>query len=576
MKLMLHYIKNYKLLLFLDILSVFSFALVELGIPTIMAKMIDDGIAKSDMAVIWHWGVILVGIALIGGLGGVLLTYCSSKISTNVTRDIRNDIFKKAQDFSHNEYDKFGVSSMITRTTNDVFQIQMFLNVLLRMALMTPVMMVVSIAMTLSTSVRLSAVLGVCVPFIVLGVYIVAKVSHPWSSQQQKNLDGLNRISRENLTGIRVIRAFGNDDYESQRFHETNTKYAKISKKLFKLMSSTQPMFFFLLNLAMLGIFWISAGMINVGDLQVGQLVAFLEYQFHAMFSIMLFSMVFVMYPRAEVSAGRISEVLEEAPSITNPENGVIKTDGEATVEFSHVTFTYPGSDEPVLRDVSFSAKRGETVAFIGSTGSGKSTLIHLIPRFYDVTEGQILVDGVDVRNYDLAALRGKIGFIPQKALLFTGTIADNIRFGKEDATKEEMEHAAKVAKSYDFIAKDAEGFEKQVSEGGQNFSGGQRQRLSITRALVRKPEIYVFDDSFSALDFKTDAQLRAGLKGETQNAIVFVVAQRVSSIMDADKIVVLDEGAVVGMGSHRELLKSCEIYREIAQSQLEKEELGI
>lgn len=289
--------------------------MVELGIPTIMAKMIDDGIAKSDMAVIWHWGVILVGIALIGGLGGVLLTYCSSKISTNVTRDIRNDIFKKAQDFSHNEYDKFGVSSMITRTTNDVFQIQMFLNVLLRMALMTPVMMVVSIAMTLSTSVRLSAVLGVCVPFIVLGVYIVAKVSHPWSSQQQKNLDGLNRISRENLTGIRVIRAFGNDDYESQRFHETNTKYAKISKKLFKLMSSTQPMFFFLLNLAMLGIFWISAGMINVGDLQVGQLVAFLEYQFHAMFSIMLFSMVFVMYPRAEVSAGRISEVLEEAPS---------------------------------------------------------------------------------------------------------------------------------------------------------------------------------------------------------------------------------------------------------------------
>lgn len=576
MKLMLHYIKNYKLLLFFDILSVFSFALVELGIPTIMAKMIDDGIAKGDMAVIWRWGVILVGIALIGGLGGVLLTYCSSKISTNVTRDIRNDIFKKAQDFSHNEYDKFGVSSMITRTTNDVFQIQMFLNVLLRMALMTPVMMVVSIAMTLSTSVRLSAVLGVCVPFIVLGVYIVAKVSHPWSSQQQKNLDSLNRISRENLTGIRVIRAFGNDDYESQRFHETNTKYAKISKKLFKLMSSTQPMFFFLLNLAMLGIFWISAGMIHVGDLQVGQLVAFLEYQFHAMFSIMLFSMVFVMYPRAEVSAGRISEVLEEAPSITNPENGVIKTDGETTVEFSHVTFTYPGSDEPVLRDVSFSAKRGETVAFIGSTGSGKSTLIHLIPRFYDVTQGQILVDGVDVRNYDLAALRGKIGFIPQKALLFTGTIADNIRFGKEDATKEEMEHAAKVAKSYDFIAKDAEGFEKQVSEGGQNFSGGQRQRLSITRALVRKPEIYVFDDSFSALDFKTDAQLRAGLKGETKNSIVFVVAQRVSSIMDADKIVVLDEGAVVGMGTHRELLKSCEIYREIAQSQLEKEELGI
>lgn len=574
MKLILNYLKNYKLLIALNILAIFSFALVELGIPTIIAKIIDNGIANQNTTYIKQMGIVIVVISIIGVVGSVLLGYCSAKISTGVTRDIRNDIFKKSQEFSHTEYNKFGISSMITRTTNDAFQIQQFVNILLRTALLTPVMFIISIIMTIRTSVELSLVLAISVPFIIIGVAIIAKVSQSISSKQQKGLDKLNLISRENLTGIRVIRAFGNDDYETKRFEETNTYYANVSKKLFKLMSITQPAFFLLLNIAVLAVFWISSEKINIGEIQVGQLVAFLEYLFHAMFSIMLFSMVFIMYPRAEVSANRIKEILEEEPLIKNPKNGVKDTENKGLVEFDNVTFTYPDGEASVLKDISFTAKTGETVAFIGSTGSGKSTLINLIPRFYDVTEGSIKINGVDIREYDLKALRKKIGFIPQKALLFTGSIANNIRFGKNKAGTSELEHSAKVAQAYEFISKKPRKFDELISEGGSNVSGGQKQRLSIARAIIRKPEIYIFDDSFSALDFKTDAILRSKLKKETKNAIVLIVAQRISSIIDADKIIVLNEGKVVGMGTHKELLKNCEIYYEIATSQLKKEEL--
>ncbi|MGO0882171.1 ABC transporter ATP-binding protein [Clostridioides difficile] len=574
MKLILNYLKNYKLLIVLNILAIFSFALVELGIPTIIAKIIDNGIANQNTTYIKQMGIVIVVISIIGVVGSVLLGYCSAKISTGVTRDIRNDIFKKSQEFSHTEYNKFGISSMITRTTNDAFQIQQFVNILLRTALLTPVMFIISIIMTIRTSVELSLVLAISVPFIIIGVAVIAKVSQSISSKQQKGLDKLNLISRENLTGIRVIRAFGNDNYETKRFEETNTYYANVSKKLFKLMSITQPAFFLLLNIAVLAVFWISSEKINIGEIQVGQLVAFLEYLFHAMFSIMLFSMVFIMYPRAEVSANRIKEILEEKPLIKNPENGVKDTENKGLIEFDNVTFTYPDGEASVLKDISFTAKTGETVAFIGSTGSGKSTLINLIPRFYDVTKGSIKINGVDIREYDLKALREKIGFIPQKALLFTGSIANNIRFGKNKAGTSELEHSAKVAQAYEFISKKPRKFDELISEGGANVSGGQKQRLSIARAIIRKPEIYIFDDSFSALDFKTDAILRSKLKKETKDAIVLIVAQRISSIIDADKIVVLNEGQVVGMGTHKELLKNCEIYYEIATSQLKKEEL--
>ncbi|MEG0353211.1 MAG: ABC transporter ATP-binding protein [Cellulosilyticaceae bacterium] len=576
MKLILSYLKNYKLLVCLNILSVFGFALVELGIPTIMAKIIDNGIATQDTAYIYRMGIVMAIISVVGVLGTISLGYCSSKISTNVTRDIRNDIFRKVQEFSHSEYDALGISSMITRTTNDAFQILQFTNTLLRMALLTPIMFFVSAIMIVKTSVSLSVVLAITIPFIILGVVIIAKISGPLSEVQQKRLDKLNRISRENLTGIRVIRAFGNDTHENERFADTNEAYTKVSKKLHKLMAISQPTFFFMLNVAIIAIFWISSQMIGVGSLQVGELVAFIEYLFHAMFSIMLFSMVFIMYPKARVSANRIQEILDTKPIIINPKEGIKETKEQGLVVFDHVTFRYPDGEEAVLRDISFTAKQGEMVAFIGSTGSGKSTLINLIPRFYDVTEGSIKIDGVDVRDYDLKALRNKIGFIPQKTRLFTGTIAENIKFGKKDATQEEIKNSTKVAQAYPFIKGKPKQFEEPISEGGSNMSGGQKQRLSIARAIVRKPEIYIFDDSFSALDFKTDAALRAKLKGETAHSAVLVVAQRIGSILEADQIIVLNEGEVVGIGKHEELLRSCDIYQEIALSQLSKEELKL
>ncbi|MCR0203312.1 ABC transporter ATP-binding protein/permease [[Clostridium] innocuum] len=574
MKLILHYLKRYKKLCIINVISVFGFALVELGIPTIIADMIDVGVMNSDTDYIIRMGFVVLLISLIGVSMTILLGYCCARISTAITRDIRNDIFDHAQRFTAYEFNRFGISSMITRTNNDAFQIQMFVNVLLRTALMTPIMFVASIIMTARASLPLSGIIVATIPLIIIGVFIVAKISKPISENQQASLDCLNRISRENLSGIRVIRAFDNDAYEQQRFDETNGKFTGYSKKLFKLMMMTSPIFFLLMNVAGLCIYWVASLLIQGGSLPLGQLVAFMDYLFHAMFSIMLFCTVFMMYPRAEVSAKRIEAVFDTVPLVHN-DGKQLDGNQEGTICFDHVTFVYPDGEEPVLKDVSFSAKKGETIAFIGSTGSGKSTLVNLIPRFYDVSEGSIRIDGVDIREYDVYELRSRLGVIPQKAFLFNGTIADNIRFGKPDATEEEIIQAAKTAQAYDFIIEKEHGFEEEITEGATNVSGGQKQRLSIARALVRKPDIYVFDDSFSALDFKTDATLRKDLKKVTANSIVMVVAQRISSIMDADRIVVLNEGNVIGMGTHRELLKSCEIYKEIALSQLSEEELA-
>lgn len=573
MRLIIKYLKRYKALFVVNVISVFGFALVELGIPTIVAQMIDEGVAKQDQAYLIEMGIVIAIISVIGVAGTILLGYCCAKISTSITRDMRNDIFGKVQSFSHHEINQFGVSSLITRTNNDAFQIQMFVNVLLRTALMTPVMAIMSMVMTVRASLPLSLVIGATIPVIVIGVFWVAKYSEPISEKQQAAIDALNRISRENLTGIRVIRAFNNDEHEAKRFDDTNKDYMSHTKRLFKLMMITQPIFFLLMNIASMGIYWIAAGLIDAGTLPVGQLIAFNEYLFHAMFSMMLFCTVFMMYPRAAVSAKRISAVLKTDASIESLTNGKAVTAVNEIV-FDHVTFAYPDGEEPVLKDVSFSVKKGERIAFIGSTGSGKSTLINLLPRFYDVTCGSIRVDGIELKELDLPKWRNQLGFISQKANLFTGTIADNIRFGKEDADKEELIHAAKVAQAYDFIMEKPDGFEEVITEGATNLSGGQKQRLSIARALVRKPLVYVFDDSFSALDFKTDAKLRQDLKQETTQAITMVVAQRISTIMDADQIVVLHEGKVVGKGTHKELLKNCQIYHEIAASQLSEEEL--
>ena len=575
MQLILHYLKRYKKLFVLNIISVFGFALVELGIPTIVSEMIDNGIMNQDKQYLIRMGIVIAVISLIGVSGTILLGYCCAKISTSVTRDIREDVFQKVQTFSHNEMNQFGIASLITRTNNDAFQIQMFVNVLLRTALMTPVMFIISFIMTARASLPLSGIIAATIPLIIFGVFIVAKISKPISEKQQRSLDTLNRISRENLSGIRVIRSFDNDGYEQERFNACNHDFTGYSKKLFKLMSLTSPIFFMLMNVAGLCIFYVASLLIADGNLQVGQLVAFMDYLFHAMFSIMLFCTVFMMYPRAEVSAKRITEVFTTKPLIQNPKQGVCQGNEAGSIVFDDVTFVYPDGEEPVLKHVSFAAQKGETIAFIGSTGSGKSTLINLIPRFYDVSEGQIRIDGVDVKDYDVFALRAKLGVIPQKAMLFSGTIKDNICFGKPDASEEEILHAIKVAQAYDFIMEKEHGLKEEISEGATNVSGGQKQRLSIARALIRRPDIYIFDDSFSALDFKTDATLRKELKKETRDAIVMVVAQRISSIMDADRIVVLNEGEVVGIGTHRELLKSCAIYHEIALSQLSEEELA-
>lgn len=574
MKLILKYLKNYKLLFFFNVVSVFGFVLVELGIPTIVATMIDIGVTNKDTSFIYMMGGCIALVSFIGVGGTIALGYCCAKISTSITRDIRNDIFKKVQQFTANEFNQIGTSSMITRTNNDAFQIQQFVNVLLRTALMTPIMFIFSFIMTAQASLRLSYIIAATIPIIILGVFLVAKITKPISENQQRSLDDLNRISRENLSGIRVIRAFNNDSYEQKRFVETNYHFTKYSKKLFKIMIMTQPIFFMLMNIAGMSIYWVAAHLISSGSLEIGQLVAFMDYLFHAMFSIMLFCTVFMMYPRAEVSAKRIQEVFNLEPSIKNdPVDD--KSNDEVSIEFDHVTFAYPDGEEPVLYDVSFKAKKGEVVAFIGSTGSGKSTLVNLIPRFYDVSKGRIKINEKDIRDYDVLQLRDKLGVIPQKAVLFSGSIADNIRFGKKDATDEEVIHAAKVAQAYSFIMDKENGFNELISEGASNVSGGQKQRLSIARALVRKAQIYIFDDSFSALDFKTDAVLRKELKKEMSELIMLVVAQRISSIMDADQIIVLNEGKVVGQGTHHQLLKECQIYYEIATSQLSEEELN-
>ncbi|GCF93373.1 multidrug ABC transporter ATP-binding protein [Enterococcus florum] len=576
MKLMWRYTMRYKKLLFFDFISVFGFILIELGLPTILALMIDNGIRNQDFDYVKRMGILMVVITIIGVLMNISLRYFSSQITSRMVADIRDDLFAKIQTFSHTEYESVGVPSLITRTTNDAYQIMLFMQNILTTGFMTPMMFGMSLYLIVRTSPSLGIFVLGSLPVLLLAVILIAKYSEPLSKKQQKNLDNINGILRENLSGLRVIRAFVNEKFEEMRFRKVNDDYANSSKSLFHLMAVAQPGFFFLFNIVMVLIIWNGTLQIDSGQLEVGTLIAFIEYIFHALFSFMLFATVFMMYPRANVSALRIQEVFDKDPEIKDNPTSIEMPEQKGYLEFKNVTFAYPGhSESPVIRDVSFTAKPGETVAFIGSTGSGKSTLIQLIPRFYDVTEGQVLVDGVDVRSYQLKDLRQKIGYIPQKAQLFTGTIAENLRYGKKDATPAEMREAVEIAQAAEFISQKPKGFDELLAEGGSNFSGGQKQRLAIARAIIRRPEIYIFDDSFSALDYQTDAKLRARLKKETTESTVLIVAQRVGTIMHADKIIVLNEGDVVGVGTHRELLENCSIYYDIAASQLSKEELA-
>ncbi|MDR1774174.1 MAG: ABC transporter ATP-binding protein/permease [Clostridioides sp.] len=592
MKLMLKYLYKYKIQIMLSFAGALSFALVELGIPTVMSLIIDNGIIKNDTRYVINALIVMIGISIFGGIGSMLLGYCSSKVSTGVAMDIRNDIFEKSQEFSHVEYDKFGVSTMIVRTTNDVYQLQLFTNVLLRTAMVTPVMFLVSIIMTIVIDIQLSFVIMCTIPLIILGVYVIAIVTGKISERQQLSLDKLNRILRENITGIRVIRAFRKDDYESKRFHETNQDYTRLSKKLFMIMSATQPSFLLILDAAVAIVLYISSVKVGYQGIQIGQIVAFLEYLFHAMFSIMLFSMVFVMYPKAAISAKRIDEIFKEEPKIVdsfeeknifektyrNNDNDSNKktSENENIIEFENVCFSYFGSDKEILKNISFTVKKGERVAIIGSTGSGKTSIVNLIPRLYDVTRGSVKINGKDVREYNLKKLRQKISFVPQKSRLFSGTIRENLKFGNKNATDKELEYFAKASQAYDFINRKEENFDFKLSEGGTNLSGGQKQRISIARALAKKSEIYIFDDSFSALDYKTDAVIRKRLKEELKDCAVLTVAQRISSIKDSDKIIVIESGEIKAEGKHKDLLQKSSLYREIVTSQMREEEFEI
>jgi ATP-binding cassette subfamily B multidrug efflux pump len=574
MKLIWTYLKRYPKWLVLDVIGALTFVVVNLGLPTALARMIDQGVTVGNKDKVYFWALVMLVVIILGMIGRVILAYAAGKITTNMIKDMRNDMYDKLQQYSHQEYEQIGVSSLVTRMTSDAFILMQFAEQTLRMGVITPLMMISSVVMILVTSPSLAWIVAVAIPFLVLVVYYVATRTRPLSEKQQSTLDKINQYVRENLTGLRVIRAFAREDFQEKRFGSKNDEYKDLSSHLFILTGLTEPLFVLIIISMIVAIVWFALNPLAHGELQIGNLVAFIEYSFHALFSFLLFANFFTMYPRMVVSSERISEVMAMPISIDPNDDGVTETATKGYLEFDKVTFAYPGETEsPVLKDISFKAKPGETIAFIGSTGSGKSSLVNLIPRFYDVTLGKILVDGVDVRDYQLKALRQKIGFIPQKALLFTGTIEENLKYGKSDATSEELQAAADIAQAKEFIESRDDRYQTHLAEGGSNLSGGQKQRLSIARAVVKKPDIYIFDDSFSALDYKTDAQLRARLKEVTQEATVLIVAQRVGTIMDADQIIVLDKGEIVGRGTHDELMQTNDIYREIANSQLNKAE---
>ena len=575
MKLIWSYLKSKHRWLLLDCFGGFLFVVVNLGMPTILARMIDEGIAQNNPERLTFWAIMMFVIVVLGIAGRISLVYASGKLTTSMIKELRTDIYAKLQTYSHHEYEQIGVSSLVTRMTSDAFVLMQFAEMSLRIGVVTPLMMIFSVIMILITSPSLAWIVAVSMPFLVIVVIYVAMKTRPISTKQQQTLDKINQYVRENLMGLRVIRAFAREDFQEERFAQQNQEYATISSRLFTLTGLTEPLFVQIIIAMIVAIVWFALDPLAKGNLQIGDLVAFIEYSFHALFSFLIFANLFTMYPKMAVSSSRIQEVLDMPISISPNEDGVTETETRGYLEFDNVTFAYPGETEnPVLHNISFKTKPGETIAFIGSTGSGKSSLVNLIPRFYDVTLGKILVDGVDVRDYNLKALRQKVGFIPQKALLFTGTIEENLKYGKQDATLPELEQASEVAQAKEFIESREEGYETHLAEGGSNLSGGQKQRLSIARAIVKKPDIYIFDDSFSALDYKTDAILRRRLKSVTQNATVLIVAQRVGTIMDADQIIVLDQGEVVGRGSHEELMESNEIYREIANSQLNNQSL--
>ncbi|EHC1582264.1 ABC transporter ATP-binding protein [Listeria monocytogenes] len=567
-------LKPYWLSITAVLVLTFGQVIGQLYLPTLMSNIIDKGVVTGDTDYIWSTGMQMLLISFASVILSVIVVYLASRISMGFGKDLRDKIFTKVEDFSLQEFDKVGTSSLITRTTNDVVQIQNVLYMMMRLMVMAPIMLLGGIIMAVGRDAKLSLIFVVVLPLLLLLVVILGGKAMPMFKSLQKKMDKLNRVIREGLTGIRVVRSFNRNEDELEKFEEANADYATTAIKVNRLLSLMSPLMMLLMNLTSIAIVWIGSIFIGNGDMQVGDLMAFIQYAMQIMMSFMMLSAVFIMIPRAGASAERINEVLDMNAEILNPENPKTSTP-PAKLSFENVTFRYEGAEKPVIEDITFEANAGETVAIIGSTGAGKSTLINMIPRFYDVESGVVKINGIDVREMDQSSLRQKIGLVPQKAVLFTGTIASNMRYGKEDATDEEIWTALRTAQAENFVSKLANGLGSRVEQGGNNFSGGQKQRLSIARSLIRKPEIYIFDDSFSALDFKTDAKLREALKAETTEAVTLIVAQRITSVVNSDQIIVMNEGKIAGIGTHEELKESNQIYQEIMRSQLSEEEIA-
>lgn len=557
------------------IVFIFIQSMADLSLPKKMQVIIDEGITMGNDAMIWEAGFQMLLFAAVVSVSAIVASLLAAVCGAGLAKNLRRAVFTKVTGATNNQLSQFGTASLITRTTNDVTQLQQFI-VMSRLMIMAPIMGVGGIIMAVNTAPSLSWIIVAVILVVAMFVTLVFFKGNPLFKAQQKKLDNLNQVMREDLTGVRVIRAFNRTEKEQKRFEAANADLTGTALKIARLMAVMMPVTMLIMNLTTLLITQVSAGYIDAGNLEVGQMAAFIQYVMQVMMSLVMVSMIFVFIPRAAVSADRIGRVLESEGEIFDPESpAALPEAGRGALEFRDVTFRFEGAEEPVLSHISFTAKAGQTTAIIGSTGSGKTTLVDLVSRFYDVESGQILLDGVDIREIPQAELRRRIGLVPQKAVLFTGTIAENIRFGKEDATDQEVRHAAQVAQAADFIESKPDGYDALLAQGGVNLSGGQKQRLAIARALVRKPEVYIFDDSFSALDFKTDASLRAALKEETADSIMLVVAQRVSSIMQAEQILVLADGELAGVGTHKELFENCPVYKEIVLSQHSEEEIA-
>ncbi|GIG00490.1 ABC transporter ATP-binding protein [Catellatospora citrea] len=547
--------------------------IANLYLPTLNADIIDQGVVKGDTGYIMRIGAAMIGVSLVQIICSIGAVYVGAQVASALGRDVRAAIFERVQSFSAREVGHFGAPSLITRTTNDVQQVQMLALMTFTMMVSAPIMMVGGIVLALQLDVQLSGLLLAVIPALVLGIGFIVYRMRPLFRAMQTNIDEVNRVMREQITGIRVIRAFVRDRHEQERFAGANTDLTNVALAVGKLMASMFPFVMLVINISTVAVLWFGAHRIDSGGMEIGALTAFLSYLMQILMAVMMATFMFVMLPRAEVCAERIEEVLGTDSSVVPPSAPVTPTGLRGHLELRDVEFSYPGAEEPVLRSIAFSALPGETTAIIGSTGSGKSTLLHLVPRLFDATGGRVLVDDVDVRDIEPQALSRAIGFVPQKPYLFSGTVASNLRYGKADATDEELWRALEVAQAKDFVQAMPEGLDAPIAQGGTNVSGGQRQRLAIARALVSRPEIYLFDDSFSALDYATDAALRRELSHETADATVVIVAQRVNTIRDADRILVLDDGQVVGTGTHSELMNSNVTYREIVLSQLTEEE---